>query len=60
MVDYQPVALVPECQTKVNEFYKGVQAEIVQEAKGFILKMYVDGKHIGGLQQLPDAMKVNG
>ena len=31
---------------------RGVEAEIVLEEKGYILKMYVQGKHVGGLQQI--------
>jgi hypothetical protein len=57
---YTPRSLVPELQGDVDRFYQRVETEVALEDKGYILKMYVDGKHVGGLPQLADAMKVNG
>mgnify|MGYP000523476518 CR=1 FL=1 len=59
MKPYAPKASNPKYQADLNAYYLrlGVTEEIVEEDKGFILKIYVNGKHIGGEQQLPDALK---
>ena len=51
-----PASVIAEMEAKDAEYYrkKKVTWEIATEDKGSILKMYVDGKHIGGAQQLAD------
>lgn len=50
---HEPV-VAPFIQEKVNAYYKsrGVETEIVEDEKGFQLAIYVNGKHIGGLDKL--------
>ena len=50
-------SLAAEMQADIDKRYEGVETEIVNEGGFWLLKVYVDGEHIGGLQQLPDAMK---
>lgn len=49
-----PEEMINTMQAESDAAYakRGVEAEIVLEEKGYILKMYVQGKHVGGLQQI--------
>jgi len=57
-----PDDVVAAIDARVEKYYsdRGVESEIARGDKGFFLKMFVRGDHIGGLQQLPGALKFNG
>ena len=60
--DYTPRALIAGKQDEINAFYKshGIETEIVKEPNGYILKAYKNGLHIGGMDQIADAIKFTG
>lgn len=49
-----------EMQADSDKQLEAVTCEVVTENGFHKLNMYVAGRHIGGLQRLPDAMKVTG
>ena len=51
-----PPGVAESIQARADDFYNrlGIETEIVEEDKGFILKAYAHGRHIGGLQQISD------
>lgn len=54
---YEP-RTIPSLHPSLNQYYKtlGVTSNILIADAGYVLAMYIDGQHIGGLRELGGAI----